>query len=342
MKQYAICLVGGYLIMDYKDFCSELKIGILENAQWGIRESDYSFYPDGFTSENPEEIEFIHNTNLKYNHMESNILMGDYIVLNITDAKSHCRFSATYLFEEFNLDGWDRIWYIIDENIKLIKDSNINEVTQKIVDYSFAQERLIIRPINYSDNRFELRNAVYKKYGDIALVLYAVLYDNQEMGLGTFKIPKIIFDGWDKDLDEIWNTALTNTNVMAPPRIYMNVHECVAPPYTRGAFMAINSTIDHIEKHQVPTLTTTKKTNGAIALFYPGVKEKLAELFGESYYVAFTSINDVRIHHKDTVSPLSVLRRLKDVNSAFPKEEILSRKVYYYDKDKKTFEMMEL
>lgn len=100
--------------------------------------------------------------------------------------------------------------------------------------------------------------------------------------------------------------------------------------------------IDHIEKHQVPTLTTTKKTNGAIALFYPGVKEKLAELFGESYYVAFTSINDVRIHHKDTISPLSVLRRLKDVNSAFPKEELLSRKVYYYDKDKKTFEMMEL
>lgn len=328
--------------MDYKDFCTELKNGILNNQAWGIAETNYSFYSDGFTSENPEELEFIHNTNLKYNHMESDILEGDFVVLDIDSNKSYCRFSLSSLFDEYNSDGWNRVWYIIDENIKFVKNANINEVTQKIIDYTFTKERLILRPINYTDNKYELKNVVYKQYGDIALVLYAVLYDNKEMGLGTFKIPKTVFDKWNKNLDEVWELALTNTHVMAPPRMYVTPYECMNPPYTRGAFMALNSPIDHISKHQVPTITTTKKTNGAIAMFYPGVKEKLAELFGESYYVAFTSIHDVKIHHKDAISPRSVLKALKDTNKAFPKEELLSRKVYYYDKDKKTFEILEL
>lgn len=328
--------------MDYGDFCAELRAGILGNEKWGIQESDYIFYPDGFTSEDPKETEFINSTNLKYKHMESDTLEGDYIVLNMTDTKSFCRFSVAYLFGEYTSDGWDRVWYIIDENIRLVKNADIDEVMQNIADYDFAKERLIIRPINYTDNRYELKNVVYKQHGDIALVLYAVIYDNKELGLGTFKILRDLFDSWNKSLDEVWETALTNTHIMAPPRMYMNVRECVNPPYARGAFMALNSPIDHIEKLQVPTLTTTKQTNGAVAMFYPGVKEKLAELFGDSYYVAFTSIHDVKLHHKDAISPRIVLRSLKDMNKAFPKEEILSRKVYYYDKDKKTLEMLEL
>lgn len=328
--------------MDYQRFCKELKKGVLQHELWTISESDYILYPDGFTSENPEEIAFIRSTNFKYNHIEADILKGDYIVLNIPTANSYCKFSLSSLFEEYISNGWERVWHIIDESIKAIDNETIHEVTQKIIDHSFAKERLIVRPINYTDNRYELKEAVYKQYGDVALVLYAILYDNKELGLGTFKIPKTTAKGWKVDFEELWTAAIINTNIIAPPRMYLNLKECKNSSYYKGAFMALNNKFSHIAKFQFPIITTSKQTNGAIALFYPGVMERIAELFGDSYYISFISIHHVHIYHKDAISPRTILRNLKDTNKILPRKELLSRKVYYYDKDKQMLEMLEL
>ena len=91
----------------------------------------------------------------------------------------------------------------------------------KLENYEVAKEKLIIRPINYTDNRYELKKMIYKQYDDVALVLYTVMYDNKEMGLGTLKVQKHIFEKWGKDLEEVWEDALINSNIIAPPRMYM-------------------------------------------------------------------------------------------------------------------------
>lgn len=93
-----------------------------------------------------------------------------------------------------------------------------------------------------------------------------------------------------------------------------------------------------LERNSAPVVTTTKKLNGAMAMFYPGVKEKLAELFGDSYYVVFTSIHEARIHCKGTVSVERMRWSLQEVNRTFPEDEKLTEKIYFYDKDKKQFE----
>ena len=57
----------------------------------------------------------------------------------------------------------------------------------------------------------------------------------------------------------------------------------------------------------------------------------------------FTSIHDARIHVNGAMSVRQILQSLKDVNKKFNKpEEILSRKVFYYDSEKKELEMLEL
>ena len=261
---------------------------------------------------------------------------GDEYSVNTT------RFSVRGLYEKFQKDGWGAVWKLIDDNIKLLRDVDINNVAKHLMDYEVIKERLIIRPINYTDNKYELKEAVHKVHGDIALVLYVKLYDNKERGLGTTKIHKDVFESWGRDFDEVWEAALINTNIDALPRMYMTVTECIKPPYDRGAFMSLNSDIKKIGKMQVPTVTTTRQVNGAIAMFYPGVKEKIAELFDSGFYVAFTSINDARIHHKDSISPRVVLHSLKEINRKFDPNDTLSRKVYYYDRDKKTFDPLSL
>lgn len=331
--------------MEYENFIEELKKYVLSDKEWEICEEDYKFYPDGCTANGDKKVlSFIRNTNIKYHQTESDVLIGDFVEIERKrdNGELICRFEVRYLFDEFNYDGWSRVRLIIDENLKMASCTDINEIVANMNDYNYIKDRLIIRPINYTDHRYELKDVIYKQCGDIALVLYVFLYDNEEFGLGTAKVPKAAYECWEKDIEEIWTEALINTNVIAPPRMYMDPADAYKPSYEMGAFMALNSKINSIGKMQVPLITTTKQRNGAIAMFYPGVQEKIAALMGSSYYIAFTSVDDARVHHIDSVSPLRALRSLKDVNKMSEKDDILSRKVYLYDKDKKTMEALEL
>ena len=77
-------------------------------------------------------------------------------------------------------------------------------------------------------------------------------------------------------------------------------------------------------------LTTTKNINGAVALFYPGVLKRLAQLMGGDYFVGFTSIHEAIIHPAKRQSPENMRESIKDINEVFPKEEMLTNAVYRY------------
>lgn len=202
--------------MEYLTFVEELKKHILKNEKWNISEENYKFYPDGYNAESDIEKEFIRNTNVKYNRVESDTLIGDFINLTVTlegRTDTYCRFSAKELYNEYQEYGWERVDFIISENIKLASFYSPDEIMKNITDYEFIRNRLIVRPINFTDNKYELKDCVYKKIGDIALVLYVLLYDDEKMGLGTVKAQKAFIDKWEKDYGEIWEDALRNTNV---------------------------------------------------------------------------------------------------------------------------------
>ena len=48
-------------------------------------------------------------------------------------------------------------------------------------------------------------------------------------------------------------------------------------------------------------LSTTERTNGAVAVFLPGVAERLGKLLGSGFYMVFTSIHEVMIHRDSAV-----------------------------------------
>lgn len=330
--------------MDVNEFCAVLRQHVLANHQWNIKEENFRIYLDGFTSDDPKDLRMIRNTNIKYAHAESDVLIGDYLILafDAETGNNICRFELSYLMKEYEAQNWEWVMKIIDENIKQMRSIDSDSFIKNINNYDLIKEQLIIRPLNFTDNRYELKDTIYKKYGDIALVLYLKLYDNEEMGLGTTKISTSLLESWNKELEEVWEVALLNSNIMAPPRMYMNIGELTHCNYNMGAFMSLNSPISHIEKFQTPLVTTTRQINGAIALFYPGVMDKIGELFGGDYYVAFTSIHESRVHHIDSVPPRQILQNIKATNRNFCQNEVLSRKVYRYDCSKKELIMLEL
>lgn len=297
--------------------------------------------------EKPKDTEtemFIRNTNMKYFRTESDELMGDFIEMTVPDIQngdSFIRFDVNYLYELYSRNGWKAVEEHIDSNMSYMRRvrNDASMVINEMNSYQKIKEKLIIRPLNLKNNRIQLENYVYKTIGDIALVLYAVILDDAENScLNTVKIPKEIFEKWDMDSDNVFLATMLNTNVFAMPRIYTNLLDIEKTTEKESAFMASDYT-KKLKAETIPLVTTTRKTNGAIALFYPGVKEKIAEMFEDSFYVAFTSLHEAMIHKAGTIDPSSIRRHVKATNDTFGPEDTLSDEVYFYNAETKTFEV---
>ena len=118
--------------MEYKVFVQELKKYITGNSDWNISDENYRLYEDGYTSTDNEELSFIRHTNIKYNHIESDVLVGDFIDLKIAinnGGYTSCRFSVKYLYDEYTAGGWDTVERIVSENIKMASITDIREIT---------------------------------------------------------------------------------------------------------------------------------------------------------------------------------------------------------------------
>lgn len=337
--------------MNYELFCNEIMARILKIRKVQELNPELIFHHKGETADdnNPALRDFIISTNLKYYNTESNILSGDFIEMSIRDdnsLKECCKFirlDISYLYDIFQEHGWDRVEGSVEENINYAKhiEKSAASIINDMHSYHKIKSKLIIRPINYTNNKALLENYVYQKFGDIALVLYAVVLDDEENNcLNTVKIPVCTFKEWNIDKENIILAAMLNTYAFAMPRLYTNILNIENTPDCESAFMSSESTLNSLDASSIPLVTTTRKTNGAIALFYPGVKEKIAEMFDDSFYVAFTSIHEAMIHKKGTIDPSSIRRHIRATNKTFGPDDTLSDNVYFFDKNDSSFKMV--
>ena len=85
-------------------------------------------------------------------------------------------------------------------------------------------------------------------------------------------------------------------------------------------------------------LSTTIRSNGAVAVFLPGVAERLSELLEGDFYAVFTSVHEVMIHSVVESNEMDLKATLLDtLEEATPEADVLTKKVYRYDKESKDF-----
>ncbi len=334
--------------MEYKEFINELQKKLEEKKQ-ELSYGKIAFFEDGSTSTDAKELSIIRETNIKYQKTESDVLIGDYIILyQYKDKREQmCRFNCMQLYQEYEKGSWAAVWEpilsSIDSSRKFMELGIIDLIEKN--EYDLLKDKLFIRPLNFKDHRYELKNHIYKCIGDMVLVLYILASDENDgkrHDVLSVKVPRSSIQAWGIDEEEVWENAMSNTYIMAPPRIYLNPMDLVNPPYHKGAFMALNSDITSLSPLAVPTVTTTAQINGAIAMFYPGVMKRIAELFGDDYYIAFTGTSEARLHKKGTIQPRNILMRIKQMNKTFDPSETLSNKVYLYEASKQELKQLEL
>lgn len=323
------------------DFCLDL-IEHIEGGDYGVKPV-VKLFADGYQSTIPDELEFIHSANIKYHRIESDSLIGTFLQLSWNrreGGSSRCRYDVAWLLERYEAGGWESVDRAIQENIDnalLIKGN----VLESMDNYELAKEHLILRPLSLVSHRLDLKGSVYQTFGDIALVLYIKINDIGDTFLSA-KVPIQKVAEWNLPEEELFANAMENTALLYPPRLYFYPYEIRNVPYMTGVFMGEGEgRITKIDPMVSPMLTTTRYTNGAIAAFYPGVKERIAEIFGCSYYLAFTSDGEACLHSVKKTDAKLADRMLKESNRHFS-EEILTNSIYYYDADKGIMSKLDL
>lgn len=226
----------------------------------------------------------------------------------------------------------------ISNDVLHAKNYNIYDKTKTLIDYDTAKSRLFVRLLNCDRNSDILKNVVHKTLGDIALTVCAIV-DNRENLIST-KILKSMVEKWKKTETDIFNEALENTYRATPPRIYKWEGVLCDESYAGESFMNDEDVCDLDKSFSGNILSTTRKTNGAVAVFLPGVAEKISELLDSDFYMVFTSIHEVMIHSVKSGVDLKDLKLvLQDtLREVTPSSDYLTEKIYKYNRRTHKFE----
>lgn len=324
--------------MTYEDFKSELFRIIMQ--QDVVKGKKVMLLERGFTTREPQMLSMIRYINKVTFGREDSVVRADYIhvVWGEGSVRGMMNWSVKEYFDRYRKEGWEGI---LPELLLKIQNAgqNMDWLHLEKGGYERCRERLIIRPINYDRNRFELENCVYWRYGDIALTLYGVISDEEEDYV-TMKITRTLIEDWGVRDEVLLANALANTCTTMPPRLYYCTDLKRKHDRNEGIFMP-GETVDEsllfrihpenrLEGSLGYRLSTTRNINGAIALFYPGVQERLADLMGGDYLVGFTSIHEAIIHPAELQDHENMKESIHDINEVFPRDEMLSGKVFRY------------
>ena len=252
-----------------------------------------------------------------------------------------CALYVQDLFREYQ-NGWsmEAIVREIVERLDAIARSECFQRSRNLEDYDKIKEDLFIRLLNIEKNQVELEDCIYRTIGDIALVLYARMGELNGSS-ASIKIKRHMLEKWEQEPKQVFEEALLNTYFISPPRIYCWEKLIFDPDYAGENFM--NLLCDYKLEQDVlgNCLSTTIRTNGAVAIFLPGVAERIGQLMGGGFYMVFTSIHEVMIHNEKSADPEELKKVLEDtVNETTPPEDFLTYQIYHYDLETGSFSVL--
>lgn len=210
------------------------------------------------------------------------------------------------------------------------------ETAESLMEYEKARENLLIRPLNINEIK-EGEDAVYKVIGDIALVAYYKVFQDNGV-LFTLKVRRPYIKKWGKTEEEVLLEAMNQTAMNHEPRRYKWRLMVKNPYYNGEPFMNVQRNVSFDKSPLGNCISTEQKTNGAASIFYPKVADRVAELLGGDFWCAFVSKHEVMVHScKSSDKEILKIILKETIAGATPPEDFLSYHIYKYDSAEKKF-----
>lgn len=321
--------------MTYQEFIDLIKNKAHDELSYDFDMMD--FFPEGYTSNDPQIIEWIIDSNSRYVEGETAPwLQTDLLVLkkpqgdNVITAQ---RIAIRELYKDAEENGFD---FAFDKIRQVNTDVISSEMYSNAInaraanDYTKIREQLIIRPLNYSLHMSELGGCVYQKFSDFVLVLYQLI-GRAKGTLTSSKIKRLEVKNWNMSEETVMKCAMENSMRLFPPCVYDNRKQ-----------QEVNFLTEEFSREDITfkspfggkdtiLLSTIGTTNGAVALFYPGVVDKMMQIMNGSFLAVFMNINDVMILDRKDVDTGRQFAHTAKATSKLG--EMLSGKLYLCDEN---------
>ena len=329
--------------MTYIDFCDAFRSEFCGRAK--VPAEWVTFYPDGWRGSGSRfDNWLIRDTNRHYQKKPAKHLQGDYLVVSgpDEDLPEVTRFSLDLMYRIFRQKGWDGVWDFVAWRMAYAEEHSVSDLFGSRSRYEDVKDRLLVRLMNYQTVKADLKHTIYRRFGDTVLVLYGASKSDPTM-CTVMKVPDHMPRQWGVEEQAIFDEALKNTYCMFPPRLYDNMYKAFHGSVEDGRFVEPGTEDLQIDREVVTFLGTYPNNNGAIAIFYPGVRERIAKILGSSYYLAFLDVHLALLETEKVpgCSPKSLRGLLKSLARQTAPMDMVSTSVYYYDAEKDELKMLE-
>ena len=280
------------------------------------REEFYEFAADGIKGYIPEEyskIEIIdvQNSRKKYKGLTAKKSDLDHYVSPVVNLDM-------FYDEYLDIVDSEKLFKKMADIVLMPEPDFKDDVVSYITDWEKVKNRLFVTVMN----KEKVQTTVFRQLAGDLVMVARVMVSNKG-GLASAVVTEPLSKKWEKDKETIIEEALNNSeNVLGLKITSMN--EMFGIPED-GPIMRI--------------VTNTTGTQGASALFYPGVMKHIADdIIKGSYYVIPSSIHELIVIPDFGPTPEDLINMVKSVNNdVLETDDILSYSVFKYDINKSEF-----
>ena len=246
-----------------------------------------------------------------------------------SDAAPTCYIDGAY--EDYK-DGCETLDSIADELIRQADGLQpYPAIPTKMQDFSFdaVYDKLSIRVAEIQRNKEFFEKTPYKKdYFGLGLGMMADINFNHEYRTAVNEQLMEQFNSEGHSKAEVLMTALRNASKINPPKF----SDMMGAMFGGGNNLLDDEDYEWDNDGSMFVLTTESGLFGASALFYPGVLDKISEMFRVGFYILPSSVHEVIILPDTGAHDAEALKQMVlEANRTVVKpNEVLSDNVWYY------------
>lgn len=189
---------------------------------------------------------------------------------------------------------------------------------EEILNFEKIKSRIVYKMINAKQNEKLLEKVPNLPILDFAIVFYLLISADDE-GECSVLIRNEHMNLWEVPISVLYQMAKNNTPKLCPYRI-KSICECIEIPEEESVFQI---------------LTNEQGINGATAILYPNIPQKIYHLVNGNYYLIPSSVHEFLIVPENQgIHAEGLCRILREVNETeIDPEEYLGDEIYYFDGD---------
>lgn len=218
-------------------------------------------------------------------------------------------------------------------------------------DYESVRDKIIARLV--PENKMGLENSVAIKAAEGLNLAACFLIECSNKGVLSIMVPKEVAARYGLLEEKIILDAVMNTQRLFPATLF-SLDEFLNSIELESAFIYpdldedFDSAVGKIGRNssiqQQLCLSTSNRTNGAVACVYSGVLKKIADAMSDDLFLVFTSVHEVMIHAvgellREGLNSETLKLILKEtLDEAVTFKDKLTDNIYIYRRDKGVIE----